>query len=487
MNLVDPKQFEEINKHMPDIHKKAMDVKLDTLEPTRKQQQEIYDIVKQFVKNKKRKIYGGFAVNALVKAKNKKEAFYDDQTINDIEFYSPEPVKDLIELCNILFDKGIPYVSGAEAQHKETYTAFAQYVNFCDISYVPRAIYNRIPFIELDGLMYTHPKFIYIDHYRIFNNPVTSSRVFEKTFPRFYVLQKNYPLPKYTEKIKLQNIIKPLDKERSKALELVLEHIATTKTGILFGLPLYNFFMKQVKHLPKYINKLEVSYYQFITDNLRGDGQELYDSLKKLYPKEISVKEFYPFFQFTDRKAVIYFNDIKLVEIYGHNHNCIPFIDGKIDNTQVRFVTFDFNLMMTMIAKTYEHVNKDTNKKIIYNVMISHLLEIREIYFKENNKNQLSNTVFQSFIVNCLGKTMDPGRAARLEMDEKVKKKKGPYKYYYRPHQKRLDPDSSHFVFMNTSGNEVRYEKNFRIMTNKNNLSRSTSESDEDEDLYADQ
>lgn len=465
MNFVNKNQYEEIIEHLPKIVRKADDIRLDTLEPTRKQQDEIYNIVKQFVKDKKRKIYGGFAVNALVSAKNKDDAFYDAHSINDIEFYSPDPVRDLIELCNILVDKDIPYVSGAEAQHKETYTVFAQHMNFCDISYVPRAIYNRIPYIELKGLMYTHPKFIYVDHYRIFTDPITSSRVFEKTFPRFYLLQKHYPLPRYNEPLKLKHVANSLTGEREKALNFSLEYISTTLTGLIFGIPCYNNFVNQVKKLPKYIKKLEVSCYRFITDNLKGDGQELYDALKKEFPTKITIKEFYPFFQFTDRKAVIYYDNVPLVEVYGNNHKCVPYIDGKIGNTKVKFAAFDVNMLMTLIFMIKEHVRKESKKKLFYSVMISHLLELRELYFKENNKTQLSSTVFQSFIVNCMGKTIMSDRAFRLNMEEKIKKKKGPYRYRYSPNQKRKDPQTANYQFMNTSGNEVNYKKNLRIMT----------------------
>jgi hypothetical protein len=90
---------------------------------------------------------------------------------------------------------------------------------------------------------------------------------------------------------------------------------------------------------------------------------------------------------------------------------------------------------------------------------------LRELYFKENNKNQLSTTIFQSFIVNCMGKTIMPDRAFRLNMEEKIKKKKGPYRFRYSPNQTRKDPTTANYVFMNTSGNEVNYKKNLRIMS----------------------
>ena len=49
---------------------KTKNVKDKILEPTMDEKNEIYKIVMDFVKRKKRKIYGGFALNKLLISKN---------------------------------------------------------------------------------------------------------------------------------------------------------------------------------------------------------------------------------------------------------------------------------------------------------------------------------------------------------------------------------------------------------------------------------
>ena len=84
----------------------------------------MYDIIKLYIKEKKRKVYGGFGLNMLLVDKNPKYALYDDSDVPDIDFYSPEPLVDLVILCDKIFEAGFKPVIGQEAMHKETYSIF---------------------------------------------------------------------------------------------------------------------------------------------------------------------------------------------------------------------------------------------------------------------------------------------------------------------------------------------------------------------------
>lgn len=57
----------------------------------------------EFIKKKNRIIYGGYAMNQLIINKDKTDDFYGN-TRYDIEFYSPEPIKDSIDIA-IYFQK----------------------------------------------------------------------------------------------------------------------------------------------------------------------------------------------------------------------------------------------------------------------------------------------------------------------------------------------------------------------------------------------
>ena len=128
---------EKIDAITDEIERKKQDI----FEPKKKEILEVNKIVLDYIKENKRKIYGGYAQNKLIVSKNSKDAFYDEDDLPDIDFYSPEPIKDLINLCNLIYAKGHKPVEGREATHKETYSIFMNYTNVCDISYVPKNIY----------------------------------------------------------------------------------------------------------------------------------------------------------------------------------------------------------------------------------------------------------------------------------------------------------------------------------------------------------
>ena len=151
-----------VNENLTSIQQKAEKIFNDKyLEPNNDEYHMVREIIKTFIKTKKRLVYGGYAQNELIKDKNPSDDFYGD-TRADIEFYSPEPIKDLIELCDLINEK-IFNVKGDEGIHPETYKLYANLENYCDISYMDPNIFKNCPYIELDGLRMTHPHMMIID------------------------------------------------------------------------------------------------------------------------------------------------------------------------------------------------------------------------------------------------------------------------------------------------------------------------------------
>ena len=73
--------------------------------------------------NKGRKAYGGYALNAAILAVSPQDAIYDAASPPpDVEFYSPDPVGDVVDICKRLHAEGHEYVQGKEAVHDGTWT-----------------------------------------------------------------------------------------------------------------------------------------------------------------------------------------------------------------------------------------------------------------------------------------------------------------------------------------------------------------------------
>jgi len=185
MQLYTDKDINILNENIDDITESIENTRAEILIPTRKQQMAAIQVVLDYVKEKKRIVYGGTAQNKLIVKKNKKDAFYKENAIPDVDFYSFEPIIDVKHICNRLHDAGFKNVSGQAALHKQTYKIFAEFVDTCDISYVPTYIYHKIPYEEINGIRYTSMSFVRIDMYRMLTDPFFSSHRWAK------IIQKN--------------------------------------------------------------------------------------------------------------------------------------------------------------------------------------------------------------------------------------------------------------------------------------------------------
>ena len=74
------------------------------------------------------------------------------------------------------------------------FALFVNFLNYCDISYIPNIIFNNMPIIKVDGIKSTHPHFMMVDAYRIFTDPMTSYWRLDKTIRRFQKIFKYFPV-----------------------------------------------------------------------------------------------------------------------------------------------------------------------------------------------------------------------------------------------------------------------------------------------------
>jgi hypothetical protein len=467
MELYNEKDVELVNDKIDNITEQIEHKKLELFEPTKKELTDINVIILQFVKDNKRKIYGGYAQNKAIVNKDPKDAFYREDSIPDIDIYSPEPIKDLINLCDILCEKGFKHVEGKEAEHKETYKVFANYANVCDLSYVPKNIYYKIPFIEIEGIQYTHPSFVYIDLYRILTDPYFSSRIWKKVFGRLYKLQKHYPFNKATKGLNnAYDVPKNKQDEVRKINDFILSEIKGKGDYIVVGQYAYNYFLKESgilddRGFSKKYKIIDIPFMQMISTNYIPDAARMIINLKKTFTK-ITFTEFYPFWMFTGYNVVIYYDTIPILHITSHNRRCVQTLKTEKD---IQIGCFDYVFLMNLISTFRAKVNNIEDKYHYHNIMTSHLIEIRNYYLKKNKLTLLDDSLFKSFIPDCVGETEDPLRENRLIREKKFKE--GKLVIFRYKCGDRKEPPA--YKFANTSGNEIRKPINLKLTKYVNN------------------
>jgi hypothetical protein len=468
MSLYVKDDIELLAQNIDQINEKIERKQLEMYEPNNKERQEITKLILDFIKTNKRKIYGGYALNNLIIDKDIKEGFYKDYQTPDVDFYSPSPIEDLINLCNILHKAGYKRVVGKEARHVDTYSIIVNFQLYCDISYVPKNIYNRMPFKEIKGLNYIHPFFMAIDYLRMITDPLASYWRIEKSLKRMILLQKHYPLPTINKPIEIIDSTPEFDK----SVEIITKFLTTRKSCIVIGFYAYDYFIEKSETKNKNIKTINIPYHEIISTNYKTDFEEINDLLKKEFgPERVTHKEYFPFFQFTGYSVEILIDNEVVCIIYSHNNKCLPYLqvpavifpDGKEKKItgDITLGTFSLTLLYAQIMTIKYRVINDRTMTEVYMTIVSHLINARNDYFKKNNKNIFDDTIFRDFIVECIGEGVHPDREVGLRMENRRKKNKKAY-YMYDP-EKDIKEADSNYNFSNASGNEIKNPKNLKL------------------------
>lgn len=167
------------------------------------------DIVRKFIIDKKLLIFGGMAIDLNLKITGH-PGIYKENAIPDYDFMSPNFYDDSNELAKILYESGLVNISSINAMHVTSRKVRVNFVPVADISYVPKNIYEKIPFVtvsgnaknirEYKGLKIVHPDFQRLDLHRSFNIPFSNPpqevilHRLEKDQKRFRLFDHQFPV-----------------------------------------------------------------------------------------------------------------------------------------------------------------------------------------------------------------------------------------------------------------------------------------------------
>ena len=304
---------------------------------------------------------------------------------------------------------------------------------------------SKLPFIKINNIKYIHPKFITIDIFRMYTDPLTSYWRLKKNLLRANKLLQYYPfkikVDKYKEK-KINTNIK-------KILDYIKTNIINKDKYVIFGNYAYKIFKNLGKDVSNYTN------FDLISLDLKNDCLEIYKQLQKIN-KEIKYVEYHPFFQFFDTHISFKLNDYILLNVYGNNKKCVPYIKiGKVN-----FCSYQFLLMTFLINHYYNKFYDNYIEANNNDYMIKDLINIRNNFLKKNKKNLFDKTIFREFVLEYKGSGINPHIEWQKNIKEKIKQKKR-IKFIYDPIKSKLD--KINFIFKNSSG-RINSSK-YRIMS----------------------
>ena len=444
--------MEKIEKHIDKIKDDAAQEYKTLYEPTLHEISQVYMAIKSYIRKKGKVTYGGFAQNLLLTSKNPNESFYkiiegayyNWPDLADVEFYSATPLNDIIELTEELYSQGFKHIEGKEGIHPETYKIFVNFLNYCDISYMPANIYNNMPVIVVDGIKCAHPHFMMVDAYRVLTDPMTSYWRLDKSVKRFQKLIKYYPIDQSNKKLELES--------NFDQLKFIRKKIIHKSKLIVIGFYAFDYYVKKESEKNQLI---KYPYYEVISTNFEHDAKHIHKHLSNKFGNKLTVKEFQPFFSFMDRRIEYYYNNELVLRLFDNNERCTVY--NYSDKKQTHFGTYNLVFMYLLFDYFYAFINRDKFNTELYSGLIGKIFVAKNKYLNDHDLTVVDNSPFQDFTYKCFGVPSDPIRASLLQGLEKRKKGKQ-MKFRYGPSGKPgKAPD---FSFSNSSGNQVLNDKN---------------------------
>lgn len=161
----------------------------------------VIDIVKEVIIENKCIIYGGTAIDYVLRLKGDK--IYNDDMLEmpDLDFYYYDSIGLAYKLAKRLYDEGWTEARAISATHIETMRVDPGDNHFiADITYIPKQLFDTLPTVEYNGMRCVAPVFIRVDlHSSLsfpYDNPpreVIFAR-WSKDIKRFNLIDKHYPI-----------------------------------------------------------------------------------------------------------------------------------------------------------------------------------------------------------------------------------------------------------------------------------------------------
>ena len=427
--------------------------------PNKADMSKALQIVLEHVRTFKRKIYGGYAINAAIVAKSPKDRIYNDSVFPDIDFYSPQPLEDIKTLCAALIGAGYKDVSGKSAIHSGTLKVRVEHTfETADITYCWEYLYHKIPtFLTKDGLLVVAPQFQVIDLYKTFIDPLFGWQKIEKNVQRAALLEKFYLLRSFPGTSQKFEAVKTT-KRSYNYLNVLIQALQGRRDVIIIGDLAYNIFI-EFSGIPKKQNRL--IQVESITAYARDIRAVMGELIKALKIRKYQVEEYRPLLEKYGSQLRLIVESVPILTLYSDTF-CIPY--KQVSALQIGSYHVCLRMLYIQKFKTFRDA-PNLHQKTTY--MVHQLQAAREHWLRTNRKLGIEESLFQELQIECFGTAF----MSSITLSQKDRKK-SPF-YSYNPYK----PSANLPIrYPNTSGSLVESTDETGKVTNTANGSKSAEE-----------
>lgn len=460
VRIYSPRDEAAVVAALPVLMQEAETLRAQDVAPTVVARRAITDTILSFVREHKRVVYGGYALNAAVCAVSPTDAFYScdpEVAPPDIEFYSPDPVSDVCKLCLALHAAGHGYVQGKEAMHHGTFTVSVEFTRVCDVTYVPTDAYAHLPTVtdSNEGVEVIAPSFAMIDLLRVICDPFTSYWRLDKMFSRLCLLQRTFPLTVSTSALPSCTAEKWVAPLGAGIARTVLSARPTSCVAI--GFAAYCSYFPEVAMATGYHSNVVSA----VSANWKVDTADLEAELVAAFGRDrVEVFKHHPFMDIFGARHVYVVDENVVAVLYDAGHRAVPTC-GRHDLDGLAIAAFPYVLMMALACAFHAQVEGVSDGVADrYNHMAGAMCALRSAQLEEYGLTVTDrNTHLRDFGgMQYVGCTLSPMRSHMLLIDERMKTRRGQEQAWFTfdPSKKRDEKGAlPHRSFANVSGSLV--------------------------------
>ena len=401
--------------------------------------QEIIEIVELFLKRKKCLCYGGTAINNLLP---EKDQFYNkDIELPDYDFFTPNALKDAIELADIYYSKGYKDVEAKAGQHFGTYKVFVNFLPVADITQLDPQLFKQVfkDAVNVNGIRYAPPNFLRMSMYLELSRPLGDVSRWEKVFKRLQLLNKHHPLKGekcsqrlFIDTFENDNTYEPNQLDYS--IYNIVKNTLISEGVVFFGGYAFSLYTR-------YINqKYKIPDFDVLSENPKKTANEVKKILEANGHKNVELKERSNIGEIVSPHIEVVVNKKPVVFIYEPSE-CNSYNILNIKGKTVKIATID-TMLAFYLAFLYGDASKYDKERIL--CMAEYLFKIQE----QNKLKQYG--ILKRFSMKCYGKqsTKESIRSEKNLIYEELKDKKGTKQYDkyfldYKPHKMFLEKNKN--------------------------------------------
>jgi len=369
----------------------------------------IISVVETFLAEKKRIIYGGAAINALMP---KNLQFYEPEIdLPDYDFLTPDALEDCAALMEKYKIAGFKDVETRLGIHEGTYKIFVNFRAAADITELPQEIYTRLhkKTRKRGDLYCAPPDWLRMASYLELSRPAGDVKErWAKVFYRLQLLNKIYPLkPSSCMDSSVTEITRFPPQKRRRLHSIILQVLNDTRT-FFAGAMVEGVYKALEDHTAKteiILGQSLIKYdprYILTTETLDETTNYLAAELKAQFPStDITIKEFEEVGEIMAERREIFFDKRRIATIFP-TVACHAFLSLNIhipyDETKyiVRVASVDSSITL-LYSMWFAGLQKTVGLRIL--CVIQALIDI-EAHMRLENPRESKISLFP---FTCLG------------------------------------------------------------------------------------